>query len=74
MTMSDLRELLKDKSTTSNKGKPNATDKTGMKAVKLANGKTEHFERKKGGNPRCPVKCTKDHAKETWCHFSHADK
>ena len=74
MTMNDLRELLKDKSTTSNKGKPNATDKTGMKAVKLANGKTEHFERKKGGNPRCPVKCTKDHAKETWCHFSHADK
>ena len=45
-----------------------------MKAVKLANGETKHFERKRGGNSTCPVKCTKSHHKDAWCHLDHSDK
>ena len=81
LTMKDLREQLQQ----ALKAKPNApkgktggasnpSEKKNMKPAKLATGKTEFFERKRGGNPACPVKCTKAHTKDTWCHLDHSDK
>ena len=48
--------------------------KTRSSTVVLPNGTKRLFERKAGGNPDCPVKCTKDHAKGAWCHLDHVDK
>ena len=80
VTVKDLRELqqaLKNKPTVT-RGKPGgpggASEKKNMKPAKLANGKTEFFERKRGGNSACPIKCTKAHGKDGWCHLDHSDK
>ena len=49
-------------------------EKSVSRYVKLPDGTRKAFVRMHGGNPDCPVKCTKDHAKASICHFSHADK
>ena len=80
LTLKDLHELQQALKTKPNapKGKTggasNPSEKKNMKPAKLANGRTEFFERKRGGNPACPVKCTKAHTKDTWCHLDHSDK
>ena len=75
VTLTDLRDLIK--SIPKGGGNPKGGDepkKGESKMVKLPDGTSKLFKRARGGNPECPVKCTKEHRKESWCHLSHADK
>ena len=54
-------------------GDPDDT-RASSRMVKLPNSKSQLFKRVRGGNPECPVKCTKEHPKEAWCQLSHAEK
>ena len=78
VTLTQLRDLIKGipraKGGGGNLKGGGDQEKVQSKMVKLPDGTNQLFKRGPGGNPECPVKCTKDHRKESWCHLSHADK
>jgi hypothetical protein len=76
MTEKDIRAVI---TAAMGKGKPAGAGGDGKKkesgdVVTLADGTKKRFARKKGGNPECPVACTKNHPnpKEVFCSRNHS--